>query len=195
MIAVLRDLIVQTLTNPRYALRGVLQLVSDRQARWLAAGLVVILSVILTELLFLVDPIPAGSPFEAMLIDPTRNVITQAVFLVLAAWAMSGVGRWFGGVATFGDSLLAVTWIEFVLLVLQVAQAVIVLALPFLGLPLAALTIALFFWLLTHFTAGLNGFTSMPKTFAGVMGTTVIGGMIAVFVLSLTGLVAPPVPV
>ncbi len=194
MIALLRDLIVQTLTNPRYGLRGVLTQVPDLTARWMAAGLVIVLSAILTEVLFMIDPIPAGSPFEAMLTDPVRNVMTQAMFLILAAWAMSGVGRWFGGVATFGDSLLALTWIEFVLLVLQAAEAVIVLALPFLGLPLAALTVALFFWLLTHFTAALNGFASMPKTFAGVMGTTVIGGMIAVFVLSLIGFIVPPVP-
>jgi hypothetical protein len=194
MIAVLRNLIFQTLTSPRHALRGVLNLVSGRQARWLAAGLVIILSVILTDVVFLIDPVPAGSPFEAMMSDPLRNTVMQGVFLIAAAWGMSGVARWFGGVATFEDSLIAVTWIEFVLLVLQAAQLVLVLLLPFLGLPLAAMTVALFFWLLTHFTAGLNGFASMPKTFAGVMVTTVIGGIITIFLLSLTGLVTPPVP-
>ena len=176
MIAVLRSLVLQTVTDPRYALRRVLSLVPPYQPRWIAAATVIILTVLLTQVITIIAPAPPGSPWEAMMGDPVRNTVTQVVFLLAAAWGMSGFARSFGGVAVFDDALIAVT-----------------LALPFLGLPLAVLTLGLFFWLLTHFTAALNGFSSMAKTFVGVLGATVIGGILTIVVLGLTGIAAVPV--
>ena len=193
MIAVLRSLVLQTVTDPRYALRRVLSLVPPYQPRWIAAATVIILTVLLTQVITIIAPAPPGSPWEAMMGDPVRNTFTQVVFLLAAAWGMSGFARSFGGVAVFDDALIAVTWIEFLLLILQVVQLVVILALPFLGLPLAVLTLGLFFWLLTHFTAALNGFSSMAKTFVGVLGATVIGGILTIVVLGLTGIAAVPV--
>jgi hypothetical protein len=190
MMPFLQDLLVQTLTNPRHALRRVLEAVPGTDARLLAAGAVIVVSVLVTQVLLLIDP--PGPPWDAAVGGPVRNVAVQAGFLLGAAWAMSGLARWFGGVATFSDAVMAVTWIDFVLLVLQIAQLVLVLLLPFLGLPLAVLTVGLFFWLLTHFTAGLNGFASMGKTFAGVLVTTLIGGFVMMFLMGLP--LAPPVP-
>lgn len=192
MIAVLRSLILQTFTDPRYALRKVLSLVPPHQPRWIAAATVIILTVLLTQIITIIAPPPPESPWEAMMGDPVRNTVTQLVFLLAAAWGMSGLARSFGGVANFDDALMAVTWVEFLLLILQVAQLVVVLALPSLALPLAVLTLGLFFWLLTHFTAALNGFSSMAKTFAGVLAATVIGGVLAVVALSLAGIATVP---
>jgi hypothetical protein len=193
MIAVLRSLLLQTFTDPRYALRKVLSLVPPREPRWIAAATVVILTVLLTQIITIIAPAPPGSPWEAMMGDPVRNTVTQLVFLMAAAWGMSGLARSFGGAASFDDALMAVTWVEFLLLILQIAQLVVILALPFLALPLAVLTLGLFFWLLTHFTAALNGFSSMAKTFLGVLGATVIGGLVTVFILGLTGIAGVPV--
>ena len=192
MIAVLRSLVLQTFTDPRYALRKVLSLVPPHQPRWIAAATVIILTVLLTQVITIIAPPPPGSPWDAMMGDPVSNTVTQLVFLLAAAWGMSGFARRFGGVASFDDALIAVTWIEFLLLILQVAQLVVILALPFLAVPLAAMTLGLFFWLLTHFTAALNGFTSMAKTFAGVLAATVIGGVLAIVALSLAGIATMP---
>lgn len=192
MIAALRSLVLQTFTDPRYALRKVLSLVPPHQPRWIAAATVIILTVLLTQVITIIAPPPPGSPWEAMMGDPLRNTATQVVFLLAAAWGMSGFARSFGGVATFDDALMAVTWIEFLLLILQVAQLVVILALPFLALPLAILTLGLFFWLLTHFTAALNGFSSMARTFLGVLGATVIGGILTIVILGLTGIAGVP---
>ncbi len=192
MIAVLRSLVLQTITDPRYALRKVLSLVPPHQPRWIAAATVIILTVLLTQVITIIAPPPPGSPWDAMMGDPVSNTVTQLVFLLAAAWGMSGFARRFGGVASFDDALIAVTWIEFLLLILQVAQLVVILALPFLAVPIVVLTLGLFFWLLTHFTAALNGFTSMPKTFAGVLGATLVGGVLAVVALSLAGIATVP---
>jgi hypothetical protein len=192
MIALLRSLVLQTFTDPRYALRKILSLVPPQLPRWTAAATVIILTVLLTQVLTIIAPPPPGSPWDAMMGNPISNTLTQAVFLIGASWGMSGLARGFGGVATFDDALLAVTWIEFMLLILQVAQLVVILALPFLAAPVVILTLGLFFWLLTHFTAALNGFTSMAKTFAGVLAATIIGGLLAVVALGLTGIAGVP---
>lgn len=54
----------------------------------------------------------------------------QLVAIVLGAGLMAGVGRMFGGHGRFEDALLLTVWIEVMLLVVQLAQIVLSLALP-----------------------------------------------------------------
>lgn len=93
MIAVLRSLVLQTITDPRYALRKVLSLVPPHQPRWIAAATVIILTVLLTQVITIIAPPPPGSPWDAMMGDPVSNTVTQLVFLLAAAWGMSGFAR------------------------------------------------------------------------------------------------------
>jgi hypothetical protein len=194
MMGLVQDLLVRTLTEPRAAAVKLIGMNLPGEARWMAFVITVILTVLVTQSVLLISPLPPGSPWAAMMRDPVSSALTQGVFVLGAAWAMAAVAGWFGGRARFADTLLAVSWIEFVLLVVEVVQILVLFALPFLSLPLAILTVVLFFWLLTQFTASLNGFVSLPKVFAGVLATMVVGGFLAIFVLGLFGLVTPPVP-
>ena len=78
---------------------------------------------------------------------------------------------------TMIDTILTVVYIlvavaMVVLILLQLAQVVVLLALPVLSLPIGLASVFAFFYLLTHFTAALNGFTSLIKTFFAILYST-----------------------
>ncbi len=193
MIALVQDMFVRTLTDPKAAALRLRGLNLPGEARWIGFAIAVILSVLLQQAVFIIAPLPSGSVWSAIVQDPVSTGLTQALFILAAAWAMAVVAGWFGGKARFADTLLAMAWIEFVLLLVEVAQIVILMALPVLSVPLFLISVFLFFWLLTHFTAALNGFAHLGKVFAGVFVTLALGLIVIIFVMSIFGLIAMPV--
>ena len=193
MLNGLGDLLRHTLRDPRSAARAILGLDLPVQARWLALVLVVVLTVLATQIGLQLFPLPASSAWDVLMRNGLLAVPLQVAFLALVALGMSHVGRRFGGRGRFDDALILVAWLETVMLVVQLAQLVAVLAVPPLGLLIGVVSLGLFFWLLTAFTAELNGFDSLPKVFLGILGTMFLTGFALVALLATLG-ISLPVP-
>ena len=111
--------------------------------------------------------------------QPMLLALSQFALMLLGAALMWRVGQAFGGKGSFAQSLSLVAWLEVVLILLQLAEVVVLLLVPLLALPLGLASVFAFFYLLTHFTAALNGFASLIKTFFAILATSV-----AVLILS-----------
>jgi hypothetical protein len=171
-----------TLTQPRQGLRAVLNLGLPSGVALAGLVLMAVLSALLLHLSLRVAPMPADNPLMQQLIGtPFRTAIIQAVVLMVTAMLVYRVGRMFGGRGSVSDALLAMVWLQSMLVALQAAQLLALILLP----PLASLiglgSGMLFLWLLTQFIAEMHGFQSAAKVFLGVLVTF----LLVSFVLSL----------
>jgi len=171
----------ETLRTPRAGVRRLLAMDLPMEARWLGLLVVTVLSVLVSGVTLLLLPPGAEPGFLALLADPFFGVPAQALSLVVAAAAIAGIGRAFGGRGSFADALLVVTWIEFLMTVAQVAELAVMLALPPAGAALALGVIGWFLWVIVNAIAEMHGFRNLALVFLGLAG-----GFVAVVVVLAT---------
>lgn len=190
-----KTLAVQTLRQPEEAARWLIALNLPMPVRWMALVLAVALSGILAfaATAILGAPQDDAAPVMAITGQPLVLAGTQLVAIVLGAGLMAGVGRMFGGRGRFEDALILTVWIEVMLLMVQLAQIVLSLALPALAGMLGILAVALFLWLTVQFTKALHGFTSGPKVLLVMFGTLLVMGFVLSFFMAALGLM-PEMP-
>lgn len=180
----------ETLADPQRAARRVMDLGLSATEALMALALTASVATLLTSLLQLVlGPVPDPA-MEEVLGHPFVLAISQFSLMLSGGFLMWQVGRMFGGQGTFARAVALVAWLEIVLILLQLVGTVAVMILPVLAGPISLASLFAFFYLLTHFTAALNGFTSLPKTFFAILGT----GIVVTFVLALLLLLLIPVP-
>ncbi|WP_265499927.1 Yip1 family protein [Paracoccus beibuensis] len=185
----------RTLSEPENAARWLIAQNWPLQARWMALVLAVSVSGVLAYLSTLAFPVPEGEGTAVLGLSRQPLVLAgmQMVAIVLGAGLMSGVGRMFGGHGRFEDALLLTVWIEIMLLIVQVAQIVLSLALPALAGILGIMAVALFLWLTVQFTKALHGFSSGPKVLLVMLATLLAMGFVLSFILAAFGLM-PEMP-
>ena len=185
----------QTLRNPEQAARWLIDQGWPMQVRWMALVLAVSLSGLLAYASTLLFPLPADEGAAVFSISRQPLVLAgmQLVAIVVGAGLMAGVGRMFGGHGRFEDALLLTVWIEVMLLIVQLAQIVLSLALPELAGILGIIAVALFLWLTVQFTKALHGFTSGPKVLLVMFGTLLVMGFVLSFFMAALGLM-PEMP-
>ena len=172
-----------TLVNPASAARYVMGLGLDAGQGLMALGLTAVCATLLTAMMqAFMGPIDDPA-MQEMFNRPFILAISQFGLMALGAFLMWRVGRVFGGKGSFAQSLALVAWLEVVLILLQVAALVVQLALPLFALPVGLASVFAFFYLLTHFTAALNGFVSLTKTFFAILGTAIAVLLLATVVL------------
>ena len=171
-----------TVANPREGAETILSLGLPRQALWLAFALVIVLSMMLGDILYILADIPQDGPLTGPIYSaPVVMGLLQAAFLVLMTHAMTYIGRFFGGTGQFEEALALVVWLQFIFICVQVVQLVAVLIVPPVAGLISILAMGLFFWLLINFIATLHGFASLGKVF----GMTLLSAFAILFTLSL----------
>lgn len=193
-LAALLALARESVVNPRGVARALMALDLPMQARWLALALTVVMSVILAQLALLVSGF-APTSGSAVVAAPLMAAAMQAGVMLAVSVGIAQVGRAMGGGGGFADAMLLVTWAEFVLVLLQVAQLVLSLVLPVLADLTLILGIALFFWLLTWFTVEMHGFHSAAKVFFALLGGFFLAGLVLVSLLGSIGVAPVPIGV
>lgn len=179
-----------TLANPAAAARMVMALRLNVPEGLMAVGLTAALATLLTGLMqSFLGPV-ADPAMQDLFSRPFLLAISQFSLMALGAFLMWRVGKMFGGKGSFAQALSLVAWLEVVLILLQVAEVLVRLILPMLALPVGLASLFAFFYLLTHFTAALNGYTSLTKTFFGILGTA----LALLMVTSLALIFILPVP-
>lgn len=162
-LATVSMLVRETLSQPRVAAQRLIDMNVPDDARWLGFVIVVVLSVLIGQLSILLmgeGGFQGGLLFMAMF---------QTSIMLGMTVAIQGIGRALGGGGNFPDTLLLVAWLQFVMLVFQLAQIVALVVLqPLFSLITVAALVA-FMWLLTNFVMVLHGFTSTIRVFVGII--------------------------
>jgi Yip1 domain len=168
-------LFAETITNPREVAQYLIAQNPPVAARWQAFVLLTILSTVLPMIAFWI----AGGEGRAEVTgsNPVLLTAVQFGFNIVTVLLMQGVGQWAGGKGQFADALLLMVWLQVMLLVLQVAQCVAIIAVPVLLVPIMAVGIVLLFWVLSHFAAELHGFQSALKVFGVIFGLMFVVGL------------------
>lgn len=185
-------LAVETVRAPRPTFARLRQLDLPQGALWQALMLVVVISVILAELGNMALLAMLGPDADApQFLDPFAFGAIQFGVLVLTVVLIVRVGRMMGGAGTTADALLAVAWLQFVMICLQLVQSVLLLVMPGVAGVVLVLGLALFFYLLSAFVAELHGFASIGRTFAMILFVMVGVALGLSFLLTLLGVTVP----
>ncbi|MGD9919622.1 MAG: YIP1 family protein [Paenirhodobacter sp.] len=190
MERLLVDLVWRSLREPRSVARWLIATAPSREARLLGLLIVMALSAtfgLLAEMLFSfvtkIDLGDLGSPFAMAAL--------QGAIILYTAFAMTVFGRQFGGKGRFEDALLLAVWIEFVLIVGQGAQILIMVFFPLVSTLGTLALFALMFWLLVQFTAALHGFTNIPAVWGGVIAVFFGSALVLGAVMLSLGITPP----
>jgi hypothetical protein len=179
-----------TLTDPPAAAAEVMALLAHPKARWLALGAVMAVSAALGlagELLFtLVTGVTLGPA-----VSPVLMAGLQGLLLIYTAGAMTVFGRQFAGTGRFAEAMSLVIWIQAVMVAGQVAQMLVIVLFPLVGVLLTLVLFGVMLWLITLFTAALHGFTNLMLVGAGVLTVFFGSAMLFGSVMLALGL-APP---
>lgn len=170
----LAQLAALSLREPRAGAREVMRLAEvrlDRAARWQALLLVVVLSAVVGELAEILAP-AAGAGAMRLFQSPITVAALQMGLLVVSIHAVFWIGRAAGGNGSFHDSLLLMTWMQAILLAVQVVQVLALVLVPPLAGMIGIAGLALSLWLMTGFVAELHGFASMGRVFLGIVAAT-----------------------
>ena len=178
-----------TLKDPRQGARVVLGWPFSVGELWLVLVLTAIVSALLAEFLVAQTPEGVDPVLTAMMASPVWFAAIQFFGLAVLTAMVFGIGRQFGGTGGFAGALALIGWLQSILIVLQVAQIAALLVMPPLALIISLISLVLFLWLLTSFTAELHGFRSLGRTFVGLigvfLGVTVILSVILVLVFGV----------
>jgi hypothetical protein len=186
----LLGMVWRTVRNPREGATEVLSLGVPREALWPALALVVVLSILFAHATALLVTGEAGM---AMPVGPAATGFIQLLLLVVMVFAIFWIGRAMGGSGSFEEAILLVTWLQFIMVCLQVVQAfALVFVAPLAGI-IGIAGILLFLWLLTNFTAVLHGFSSLFMVFLMILvsGFGIAFGL--AIIMTLIGITVPVV--
>lgn len=174
MFGTLWSLVIYSFREPRAAAQAVLRLPLGDGGRWAAFGLMVVVSAALMFFMFSLTPLvgPDGTMMPAP--GPFFLGLTVGGGMLVLTGLAYGIGRLFGGTARLGDMVILVAWLQFLQLVLAVAQLVLMVLVPMLDGVMEVLSLVAFLWLLTAFVAEGHGFRSMASVAGGVVATFVV---------------------
>jgi len=181
--ALIPGLIRQSLSDPQGAARRILGLDLPAPVLWQALALVVVLSAIAAQVsaLVLSGPVSEGETLLPFAQSPLLVGLIQGAILVIMVFAVHWIGRSFGGIGRLEDSIASVTWLQFLLVCLQVVQFGIGFLSPALSGLVGLAGIVFFFWLLTQFVMVVHQFESAAMVFVMI----VVSLLAIVFALSL----------
>jgi len=186
----LLNLARDSVTDPRGVARRIMSLGLPAQVGWMALLLMAVGSAVLTHLSIALSPPAAQEIFGGVMASPVRTAVLQLMVMVVSAHLVFRIGRARGGVGGLAQTVVLVAWVQFVLLLVQVVQMVAQVLLPPLSDLMGILGLALFFWLLSNFVAELHGFSSVGKTFLGILAVMLVAGFVLAIVIA--ALFGPP---
>lgn len=188
-VAFLRDLLVQSLRQPRSAALRVIGLRLPLPTVLQLAAAVASASAVLSWLASAMFPVPVETPWAALTASPVLLAVAQLAGMLLVAGMMTGLGRMFGGHGRFGGAFALAVWIEVVLLCVQVLQVALMLLFPLFASALGMVAFVFFLVMLTQFTAALHGFDNATLVFVGLVAMLLLVALVVAVLLGMFGLV------
>lgn len=187
------NLVVQTIKAPQEGASTILSMGLTRDVLAQLLCFVVVVSVLTGQLgvFAMGGGLQDGAMTGPFLMSPLVATFVQFALLIVLITSVHVIGRALGGRGSFEESLALVTWLQFILLSLQVVQIVALLLFPLLGGLIGLLSILLFLWLLVNFIAVIHGFSSLGLVLVGVI-ISAFGILFAMsLILAMLGLSFP----
>jgi hypothetical protein len=181
---------IATLRDPRGMAARVMDERLPAAVLWTMLVTVVAVSVVLGQgsLIVATGGAPMDNPYLA---NPMVMWGLQLALLFVMVHAIHRIGRAMGGQGVFEDTLALVVWLQFVMACLQVVQTGALFILPPLADFIGIIGLAIFLWLLTHFTAAAHGFTQLGPVFLMIL-ISAFGITFALsLLLAMLGIVVP----
>ena len=178
-----------TLQTPGAGAKAVLTKAYPREFLWALLGLATILSVLMVQVMRYAFPQPEDAaplmPFQS---SPVLFALIMWGSLVLMVFCVYYIGRAFGGTGSFQDSLTAVIWLQFLLMVSQVLQFLIATVSMGLAALLGIGFLVYWIWIFATFVAVLHAFENRAVVLGGMfaalmgvmMGLSLITSLIAI---------------
>ncbi len=184
MTATLVELLKLTLFEPKRGAEAVLSMGFPRQILWAFLALATVLSVFMVQAMTIYIPTPdevtrQALPFQS---SPLLFALITWGSLVLVVFCIYYIGRAFGGQGTFDDSLLALVWLQFLLMVCQVGQFILGAVSVALSALLGVLFMPYWVWIAVSFITVLHGFKHRGNVLGGVI-VSFVGLMFGMSVL------------
>jgi len=194
--ALIPGLIRESFSDPRGAARRIVALDLPAPVLWQALVLVVALSAIASQVSsrLLAGPAAQGEALLPFAESPLLVSVVQGGILVIMVFAVHWIGRSFGGTGRMEDSIAAVTWLQFLLVCLQVVQLVVGFVSPALSGLVGLAGIVFFFWLLTQFVMAIHEFESAAMVFVMIVVSLLAIVFALSLVLTLLGFAVPGEP-
>ncbi len=184
----IKALVRLTLADPRGAAAALLSTTPLRDLLLQLAVIVVIFGVILTWTTAVLIPGPSNPFVDALLGNPILFAVIQLMTLMLSVLAILVIGRVFGGIGSFEQTLFIMIWLQFFMLLAQAVLVAVAIIAPTLAGLLNTASYVYFIWLMVNFIAVLHGFRSLWAVFAGLIATMFALSFVILFVLGVIGL-------
>ena len=183
---------VQSVREPRLTFAQLRALDLPRQSLWEGLIVVVALSVLLAELgnVILMASLPEASDAQPFLSPFALGGMQLGIF-VITIFLIDWVGRIMGGAGDLNGAILAIVWVQVIMVLLQVVQTVLLLVAPGLSALVLIAGLGMFLYLLAAFIAELHGFTSVGRTFAMILFVLMGVALGLSFILTLIGVTVP----
>ena len=186
--AALGRLLVATVRDPAEVARMILGARLPARALWTALALVTVLSVLLVAVLGLVVPVDPTNAPEGRPLTPLTYAALLGASLVVTVYALHWCARMLGGQGRLEDTLALVVWLQVLLLALQAAQAVLMIALPLLGSLVALATVVIALWVLVNFINVAEGFDNLGRAALTLFAALLAVGVGLSVLLGLVGI-------
>lgn len=188
-------LVMQSLSEPRAAMRRVLALNLSIQEIVQALGIVVILTVLLEQLLIwmMTEGNFLGvenNPFIVLgeALPPLLHVANQVIQTALSWFVLHAVAKRFGGTGTPEQSGMAIMWMGFMLLVFLAAMILASVVFPVLAV-LVVFAVAFYMvYMGINFAKEVHGFTNGGMVFVGLVVSYLMVIFASAFLVGFLGL-------
>lgn len=174
-----------TFREPRRGMRALIEADPPQVARLIALVLMAVVAALLVHLGLKVAPLPDDENIavQALLGSPFRTALVQLVVQQVTVFLIHFVGKARGGSGRLADALLAVVWLQALMVLLQGVQLLLLVVLPPLAVAASYIAPPLFFWYISSFTAEVHQFRSVGRVFVGVVLTLLLLSFVLTFIL------------
>ena len=181
-------LVINTIKDPKQVALKISLVTLPPVTLWSLVVLVVIISVLLSELANWLLPVKPTQPSLILISSPFLATVVLTVLMTVMIFLTFYIGKLFGGTGSIESTISVIVWLQTTMIALQVVQLILIPFLPSLAMILGFFAGILFFWLYVNFILVLHGFTSLGKVFFGVIASML--GVIFLFSLLIGTLIS-----
>ena len=181
-------LVINTIKDPKQVALKISLITLPPVTLWSLVVLVVIISVLLSELANWLLPVKPTQTSLILISSPFLATVILTVLMTVMIFLTFYIGKLFGGTGSIESTISVIVWLQTTMIALQVVQLILIPFLPSLAMILGFFAGILFFWLYVNFILVLHGFTSLGKVFFGVIASML--GVIFLFSLLIGTLIS-----
>ena len=181
-------LVINTIKDPKQVALKISLITLPPVTLWSLVVLVVIISVLLSELANWLLPVKPTQTSLILISSPFLATVVLTVLMTVMIFLTFYIGKLFGGTGSIESTISVIVWLQTTMIALQVVQLILIPFLPSLAMILGFFAGILFFWLYVNFILVLHGFTSLGKVFFGVIASML--GVIFLFSLLIGTLIS-----